>query len=71
MRGIELIQHFFFFVRFLADVVVAEYIDVATAAEGHTSASTEDGEFVGFAGFHDIESDVRRDFEGMYDIIAV
>ena len=69
--GIELVQHFLFFVRLVAEVVVAEDVDVAAAAEGYASAGAEDREFVGFAGFHDIEADVRGDFEGMYDIIAV
>ena len=44
---------------------------MATAAEGHTSAGAEDGEFVGFSGFHDIEADIRGDFEVMYLVIMI
>lgn len=69
--GIELIQHFLFFVRLVAEVDVIEDVDVAAAAEGHTAARTEDGEFVGLAGFHDIEADVWWDFEMMNMIITI
>ena len=44
---------------------------MTAAAEGHTAAGTEDGEFIGLAGFHDIEADVRGDLEGVDLVIAV
>jgi hypothetical protein len=51
--------------------LVAEDIDMATAAERQTTAGTQDGEFVGLAGFHDIEADIRWDLEGVDLVIAV
>lgn len=51
--------------------MVAKDIDVATAAKGHATAGPQDGEFVGLAGFHDVEAYILWDLEGMDLVITV
>ena len=67
----KFVEHFFFLLRNITEVMVAKDIDMATAAKCHASAGSQDREFVGLAGFHDIEAYIRRDLEGMDLVIAV
>ena len=50
----KFVEHFFFLLRNITEVMVAKDIDMATAAKCHASAGSQDGELVGLAGFHDI-----------------
>ena len=69
--GVQDIEHLFFFIRFCVELMITEDIDVATSAEGHTSAGTEYGQIMGLAGFHDIEPDIGGDFEVMDLVIVI
>jgi len=69
--GKKLVKHFFLLIGFVTEVMVAKDIDMATATKSHTSAGSQDGEFVGLTGFHDIEANILRDLEGMDLVITV